>query len=49
MPLAGGVPAPTITPLRLNVPGKPSNTIDTGTFIELGKGKRILAKILRGN
>ncbi|VDK38174.1 unnamed protein product [Taenia asiatica] len=37
MPLAGGVPAPTITPLRLNVPGKPTNTIDTGTFIELGK------------
>ncbi|KAL5111960.1 Annexin A7 [Taenia crassiceps] len=37
MPLAGGVPAPTITPLRLNVLGKPSNIIDTGTFIELGK------------
>ncbi|VDM18770.1 unnamed protein product [Hydatigera taeniaeformis] len=37
MPSAGGVPAPTITPLRLNVHGKSSNTIDTGTFIELGK------------
>ncbi|VDL61259.1 unnamed protein product [Hymenolepis diminuta] len=36
MPLAGGISAPTITPLRLNVSGKASNTIDTGTFIELG-------------
>ncbi|VDO04130.1 unnamed protein product [Rodentolepis nana] len=36
MPLAGGIPAPTITPLRLCVSGKASNNIDTGTFIELG-------------
>ncbi|KAM7533338.1 hypothetical protein Aperf_G00000126372 [Anoplocephala perfoliata] len=36
MPLAGGISVPTITPLRLHVSGKSSNSIDTGTFIELG-------------
>uniref|UniRef100_A0A5K3FAU9 Annexin n=1 Tax=Mesocestoides corti TaxID=53468 RepID=A0A5K3FAU9_MESCO len=35
MPLAGGIPAPTITPLRLNTSGKSLTTIDTGTFVEL--------------
>ncbi len=39
MPLAGGISAPTITPLRLNVAGKPSNVIDTGTFVELETGR----------
>nr|VZI46056.1 unnamed protein product [Spirometra erinaceieuropaei] len=35
MPLAGGVSAPSITPLRVHPTGKPSTTIDTGTYIEI--------------
>ncbi|VDK78442.1 unnamed protein product [Dibothriocephalus latus] len=35
MPLAGGISAPSITPLRAHPSGKSSANIDTGTYIEI--------------